>query len=110
MRVDADTTRPPAATQLTSGVILRNQNRAPVAKFAYTLLNPVTCALQLNGSTSQDPESKALQYEWYIDGVKQTETGVVVQKTVSPGPHTFSLTVYDAARLPGTSPVESHTC
>lgn len=110
LRVDADPTRPPAATQLTTGVVLRNQNRAPLASFNYTLLNPVTCAIQLNGSTSQDPESKPLEYRWYIDGVQQTETGVVIQKSVSHGSHTFSLAVYDPAGLVGLSSEESHGC
>jgi hypothetical protein len=110
MLVDADTTRPPAATELSTGVILRNQNRAPIAVFSYSLLNPVTCAVQLNGSASEDPESKPLEYEWYIDAVKQAETGVVVQKSVSKGTHAYSLKVYDRARLVGTSPVENRTC
>jgi type II secretory pathway pseudopilin PulG len=108
--IDGDTTRLPKAATITTGVVLRNQNRAPVAAFNYSLLNPVTCAVQLNGSASEDPESKPLEYEWYIDGIKQPETGVVTQKSVSKGTHAFSLKVYDRARLVGTSPVESHTC
>jgi prepilin-type N-terminal cleavage/methylation domain-containing protein len=108
--VDGDTTRVPKAAALITGVVLRNQNRAPVAAFNYSLLNPVTCAVQLNGSASEDPESKPLEYEWYIDGIKQPETGVVTQKSVSKGTHAFSLKVYDRARLVGTSPVENHTC
>jgi type II secretory pathway pseudopilin PulG len=108
--VDTDATRPPRAARVTTAVVLRNQNRAPRAAFTYTLLNPVTCAIQLNGSASEDPESKPLQYEWYIDGVKQVETGIVVQKSVTSGSHTFELRVYDRARLMGASPVENHTC
>jgi type II secretory pathway pseudopilin PulG len=108
--IDGDTTRLPKATTITTGVVLRNQNRAPIAAFNYSLLNPVTCAVQLNGSASEDPESKPLEYEWYIDGIKQPETGVVTQKSVSKGTHAFSLKVYDRARLAGTSPVESHSC
>lgn len=108
--VDADATRSPQATELSTAVVLRNQNRAPVAAFSYTLLNPVTCAVQLNGSASQDPESKPLEYEWHIDGVKQTETGVVIQKSVAGGAHTYELRVYDRAKLVGQSPVENRTC
>jgi hypothetical protein len=112
--VDEDTTRRPTATRLTSSVILRNQNRAPIAKFTYTLLNPLlsptTCSIQLNGSASEDPESKPLEYEWYIDGTKQDEDGVVVQKVVSKTTHTYQLKVYDRAQLVGTSPTETHTC
>jgi prepilin-type N-terminal cleavage/methylation domain-containing protein len=109
--VDADPTRAPSATQLTTAVVLRNQNRAPVASFTYALQNPVTCAVQLNGSASQDPESKPLKYEWWVDGVKRTvETGVVVQLLVTKGTHTYQLKVYDPARLIGTSSVETRTC
>jgi prepilin-type N-terminal cleavage/methylation domain-containing protein len=108
--VDIDPVRAPGAAELTTSVILRNQNRAPVAAFSYTLLNPVTCSIQLNGSGSEDPESKPLAYEWWIDGVKQTETGVVVQKAVPKGTHAYELKVYDRARLVGASPVENQTC
>jgi Prokaryotic N-terminal methylation motif len=109
--VDADTTRAPAATQLTTAVVLRNQNRAPAAAFTYTLQNPVTCVVQLNGSPAQDPESKPLVYEWHVDGIQRTDlTGVVVQLTVTKGTHTFQLKVKDPARLAGASPVETRTC
>jgi Tfp pilus assembly protein PilW len=108
--VDADTTRAPSATQLTTAVVLRNQNRVPVASFIYTLQNPVTCAVQLNGSASQDPESKPLTYEWYVDGTKRAETGVVVQLTVTKGTHTYQLKVKDPAQLAGASSVETRTC
>jgi prepilin-type N-terminal cleavage/methylation domain-containing protein len=108
--VDADTTKRPQATALTTSVILRNQNRAPIARFVYTLLNPTTCTVQLNGSASEDPESKPLDYEWYIDGVKQTEPGVVVQKALPKGTHSYYLIVYDRAHLQGTSITETHTC
>jgi hypothetical protein len=113
--VDEDTTRRPAAARLTSSVILRNQNRAPIARFTYTLLNPMlsptTCSIQLNGSASEDPESKPLEYEWIIDGVAEpTPGGVVVQRVLDKGTHTFQLKVYDRARLVGTSATETHTC
>jgi prepilin-type N-terminal cleavage/methylation domain-containing protein len=112
--VDADPTKRPAATQLTTSVILRNQNRAPIAAFTYTLLNPLlsptTCSVQLNGSASEDPESKPLEYEWVIDDTAQTENGVVVQLTLPKGTHTFQLRVYDRAHLQGTSITETHTC
>jgi type II secretory pathway pseudopilin PulG len=108
--VDADPTKRPAATQLTTSVILRNQNRAPIARFTYSLLNPTTCTVQLNGSGSEDPESKPLDYEWYVDDVKRVESGVVVQITVPKGTHTYQLKVYDRAHLLGTSITETQTC
>jgi prepilin-type N-terminal cleavage/methylation domain-containing protein len=110
IRIDADPTTFPSATGLTTGVMLRNQNRAPIASLRYTLTNPLTCAVELNGAASDDPESKPLQYAWYIDGVKQAETGVLVQKVVAKGTHSYSLSVYDPAGLVGTTPVETHTC
>ena len=108
--VDVDPARAPGAASLKTAVVLRNQNRAPIAAFTYTLLNPVGCTVQLNGSASEDPESKPLQYEWYIDGAQQAEPGVVVQKAVTPGTHSYQLRVYDRARLLGSSPLETHTC
>jgi len=112
--VDADPARRPAAAQLTSSVLLRNQNRAPIARFTYTLLNPLlsptSCSVQLNGSASEDPESKPLEYQWYVDGQAMPEEGVVVQLTLSRGTHDFQLKVYDRAQLQGTSATETHTC
>jgi type II secretory pathway pseudopilin PulG len=110
--VDADPTKRPAATQVTSSVMLRNQNRAPIALFTYSLLlvNPTACTVQLNGSASEDPESKPLDYEWYVDGTKRSETGVVVQITVPKGTHSYQLKVYDRAHLVGTSTTETQTC
>jgi hypothetical protein len=66
--------------------------------------------VQLNGSGSEDPESKPLEYEWYVDGVKRVESGVVVQITVPNGTHTYQLKVYDRAHLLGTSTTETQTC
>jgi type II secretory pathway pseudopilin PulG len=106
--VDEDPVRAPEAIGLTSSVILRNQNRAPAARFTYTLLNPVTCSIQLNGSASEDPESKPLKYEWWIDGVKQPE-GVVIQKSVPIGTHVYELKVSDRAGLSGIY-TETHSC
>jgi type II secretory pathway pseudopilin PulG len=112
---DEDTTRRPKHAQLTTSVVLRNQNRAPTARFTYTLLNPLlsptTCSIQLNGSASEDPESKPLEYEWIIDRVAEPGPGgVVVEKVLSKGTHTFQLKVYDRAHLEGTTAEETHTC
>jgi Tfp pilus assembly protein PilW len=111
--VDQDTTRGPKATALTSSVLLRNQNRAPLARFTYTALlaNPTTCTVQLNGSASEDPESKPLEYRWFVDGDDEPrpETGVVVQLSLPRGTHTYQLNVYDPAKLVGTK-TETYTC
>jgi type II secretory pathway pseudopilin PulG len=115
MVVDEDPARRPKAVRLTTSVILRNQNRAPISRFTYTLLNPLlsptTCSIQLNGSASEDPESKPLEYQWVIDGVAEPPPGgVVVQKVLPKGTHTYQLKVYDRAHLEGTSATETHTC
>jgi prepilin-type N-terminal cleavage/methylation domain-containing protein len=112
--IDADPARRPVAAQLTSSVMLRNQNRAPTAQFTYTLLNPLlsptTCSVQLNGSASEDPESKPLEYAWYVDDVLQSQPGVVLQLVIPKGTHQFRLVVRDRAQLAGTSQTETHTC
>lgn len=112
--LDEDPLKHPRATQLTSSVVLRNQNRAPIARFTFTLLNPLvtpsTCGVQLNGSASEDPESKPLEYKWSVDGVHDpADTGVVIQKVLPKGSHAYTLDVYDRANLQGTV-TETHTC
>ena len=108
--VDRDTTKSPGAATLTSSVLLRNQNRTPTAAFSYTQLNILTCNVQLNGSASQDPESKPLRYEWYLDGsATKFAEGVVVQKVVGIGTHTYRLKVYDPAGLAGEH-TETYRC
>jgi hypothetical protein len=113
LSVDEDTTRSPGQAALTTSVILRNQNRSPIAHFTYTslLANPTTCTVQLNGSASEDPESKPLEYRWFVDNddTPRPETGVVVQLSLPRGTHTYRLNVYDPAKLVGTK-TESYTC
>jgi type II secretory pathway pseudopilin PulG len=52
-------------TQLSSGVYLRNQNRAPKAVFTPTV---TTSGILLNGSASFDPEGETLDYTWTDNG------------------------------------------
>jgi hypothetical protein len=60
--LDLDTSRKPVETVLSSGVFLRNQNRAPTATFSAT---PSAQGIVLNGSESVDPEGEPLTYCWY---------------------------------------------
>ena len=116
MVVDEDPLARPERVRLTTSVLLRNQNRAPIARFTYTLLNPVlsptTCSIQLKGSASEDPESKPLDYVWVIDGVAEAKpgSGVVVQKVVGKGSHEYQLKVYDRAQLEGVSEIKGYEC
>lgn len=101
---DADTTRLPSETDLSTSIFLRNQNREPSAQMTGTILNPTSRLIQLNGSASQDPESQSLSYSWYMDGVSPAiGTGIVLQFTVPAGVHTFQLKVQDPAGLEGAS-------
>jgi len=99
---DADTTKLPSETELSTSIFLRNQNREPSAQMTGTILNPTSRLIQLNGSASQDPESQSLNYTWYMDGTS-VGTGIVLQYTVPTGVHTFQLKVHDPAGLEGAS-------
>jgi type II secretory pathway pseudopilin PulG len=105
--MDLDPAKRPAETSLTSSVFLRNQNREPQGAFTLTVTNPTTRTVQLNGSASQDPEGQPLAYYWFVDGVQQTTEGIVVQLSVGPGTHTFTLYVKDPAGLEGVSPTQT---
>jgi type II secretory pathway pseudopilin PulG len=109
--IDPDTTAPPAETQIGSSVILRNQNREPQSAFTLTVTNPTSNPrlLQLNGSASSDPEGQSLDYVWYVDGVAIATKGIVVQISVTPGTHTYSLHVTDPASLEGISATQTKT-
>jgi hypothetical protein len=109
--VDPDPTKSPAETSIGSSVILRNQNREPVADFTITVTNPTSNPrlLQLNGSPSSDPEGQTLNYEWWVDGVAIATKGIVVQISVTPGTHTYVLHVTDPAGLEGVSATQTRT-
>jgi prepilin-type N-terminal cleavage/methylation domain-containing protein len=108
--VDPDPTRRPVEKSLVTSVVLRNQNRAPVALFTKTAVG--TCSVQLNGSASEDPENKRLTYRWFDNGVAMAglEDRVVVQKALTPGTHVITLQVSDPAGLTDTSDPQSVTC
>jgi len=63
--VDPDTRSAPPETELSSGVYLRNQNRAPKATFTPTV---TASGILLNGSASFDPEGETLDYTWTDNG------------------------------------------
>lgn len=96
--VDTSGGRNPAETSLNSGVFLRNQNRRPGASF--TAITSTGNHVQLNGSSSTDPEGGLLNYEWKDGTTVLPQTGPVVDYVApSSGPRTFTLTVTDAGGL-----------
>lgn len=110
--IDPDPLQAPTAARLTTSVVLRNQNRAPIPAFTATPIG-INCTVQLNGSASEDPENKRLKYAWYDNGVPiaGTDDLVVVQKQFTkPGTHVFTLKVTDPASLSETSAPQTITC
>ena len=92
-----------------TSVFLRNQNREPQAKFTVTVLNPTGMTIQLNGSASQDPEGRPLEYVWNVDGVDHPTKGILVQLTLPVGPHSIYLKASDPAGLVGQSATQQVT-
>jgi len=102
--VDWNPGKSPEATELKSGVYLRNQNRAPIARCTAQYAGTGK-KITLNGSASEDPEGFNMRtYKWYADG-KTTEPpsaeGVVaLWEATTSGTHTFRLAVTDQGDLP----------
>jgi len=94
----------PTATDLKSGVFLRNQNRAPVASCTAQYAGTGK-QVALNGSASEDPEGFNMKtYQWYADGKTvdpPDATGVVAVWTAqTSGTHEFRLHIEDQGGLP----------
>jgi prepilin-type N-terminal cleavage/methylation domain-containing protein len=88
----------PGESELSDGTYLRNVLSPPVARFT---LFQQRAKVQLNASTSTDPNGQALSYQWFLDGVAISgattqwyETGELTKVS-----HTFMLTVTDTAGL-----------
>lgn len=110
--VDANPGAPPLETSLQTSVFLRNQNRSPVAVFTTSLSGS---SVILNGSSSDDPEGRALQYYWYDTAVSGAAAcpglpaevpqsgcvgaGIVFNYTPPAGPRSIYLVVRDPAGL-----------
>ena len=107
--VDADRTRRPVETKLSTGVMLRNQNREPRAVFTATVISPgpANREVLLNGSGSDDPESQQLDYHWYEDDIKIGEGIVFTHRPTNSGIKRYRLKVYDPADLEGVSEEQS---
>jgi hypothetical protein len=67
---DATPGRSPGEVELETSVFLRNQNRAPIARFTAAASG---LSILLNGSQSSDPEQKPLEYYWYDEAVNSSD-------------------------------------
>jgi prepilin-type N-terminal cleavage/methylation domain-containing protein len=87
----------PGETVLTSGVSLRNANRPPLVSFTIT---PINTQVELNASSSHDPDGLALSYKWWEDGVLQATTAQRwVTTGTQHGTHKFKLQVTNPGGL-----------
>jgi type II secretory pathway pseudopilin PulG len=110
--VDVNPGRRPRETSLFTTVFLRNQNRRPVARFSAVRDGT---SIVLNGSDSEDPEERALYYEWYDADLLDTNgdptmigQGIVnVYPPATPGDHTVYLVVKDQADLSSEAPPQT---
>lgn len=116
--VDVDPQAGPAETRLRSGVYLRNQNRAPIARF--TAKATGNGRVVLNGSTSEDPEGDPLEYVWFAEiGGVDVKLGEEVTcdcpsgvddeglEKLAPGTYPMWLVAYDSGNLPGTAAAQN---
>jgi type II secretory pathway component PulJ len=62
LMVDIDLAHKPRATTIATGILLRNQNRVPIANMGTPV--PTAQGVILNGSASVDPEGQPLKYCW----------------------------------------------
>jgi prepilin-type N-terminal cleavage/methylation domain-containing protein len=120
--VDVDPDRRPAASRISTGVYLRNQNQLPTASFTVASGGTGTRRFILNGSASTDPEGRRLSLFWFSGdpdpNVVATDcspslalgcigNGVTLDYTfpsdAGDGPQTFTLLVRDPGGLTATS-------
>ena len=124
--LDADATRPPGETHLTSRVFLRNQNRPPVAALNVAVTGT---RVVLNASTSVDPENGALAYRFADGSFSIPAQSPACNVTTSPalstcgwgssavytlrpaiGTHSFWVQIRDAGRIVAESARTTVTC
>jgi hypothetical protein len=94
----------PAERTLTSGVYLRNQNRAPTASFTATPI--ANHHVILNGAASEDPDGQYLVYDWYAGGVWIGRGTVLDYAAPAAGQVSFTLTVSDTGGLSASAPAQ----
>lgn len=115
--VDPDPGKGPAAQRVTTGVGLRNQDRAPTARFTHA--TPGGGILVLDGTSSTDPDNDPLSFCWYDSAAPSSKVGdcglgsvgasaVLRYKPANPSiAHTITLKVTDPSGLPNLSPTRT---
>jgi type II secretory pathway pseudopilin PulG len=107
--VDPDPATGPAEQQITTGVTLRNQDRAPVAAFTATPAGGGV--VLLDASTSTDPDNDPLSYCWYdlatsasvgTCGTGSISSAQFFKYTTTTGSKQIKLVVTDPSGLPST--------
>jgi prepilin-type N-terminal cleavage/methylation domain-containing protein len=101
----------PTETELTSGILLRNQNGSPTASFIATPGNVGSRKITLNANTSTDPEGLPLSYRWcdvtttsLCDDTTRIGTGVLYTYTAPvAGARQIKLQVFDVGGLQATA-------
>jgi len=104
--VDQNPGQQPGPTQVTSGIYLRNSLSPPTANFSVTQVNH---DVQLNASTSYDPNGQVLSYQWYNGGTCPTPSNPLTSGTTQQydagtsftkgSNQTFALVVTDTGGL-----------
>jgi Tfp pilus assembly protein PilV len=95
--IDVVQTLRPPESRLTTGVYLRNQNKGPAAAFTATPTG--NKHVQLNGSSSSDPEGGSLTFQWF-DGSTLMGTGQTCDcVAIATGNRSITLTVTDPSGL-----------
>jgi Tfp pilus assembly protein PilV len=101
----------PTETELTSGILLRNQNGSPTASFIATPGATASRKITLNANTSTDPEGLPLSYRWcdvtttsLCDDTTRIGTGVLYTYTApAAGARQIKLQVFDVGGLQATA-------
>lgn len=101
MYLDVDRSREPRDAHAETAVFLRNQNRAPIARFTAT---PAGVGhILLNASESVDPEGQALDVRWYDGGRYVGRGSIHDYNAKTRGVHEISVEVHDVAGFVGRS-------
>ena len=110
---DRSWTETPNETELTSGILLRNQNGAPTASFTATAGSAGSSKITLNANTSTDPEGLPMTYRWcdvttqtLCDDTTRIGTGVLYTYTApaaTGATRQIILQVFDVGGLQATA-------